>query len=113
MTLTLTLTLTPTLTPTVTLTLTLTLTLLWALRHACFWSTDFESALFQTVNHLGDADTTGAIAGQIAGAFYGHRGIPADHLERMRRWDDGEIELRAALLRGLEDHCRGSNRPRV
>ena len=85
--------------------------LLWAIRHACFWSTDFDSALLQTVNHLGDADTTGAIAGQIAGAFYGHRGIPADHLERMRRWDDGEIELRAALLRGLEEYCRSSSCP--
>ena len=79
--------------------------------HACFWCTDFDSALLRTVNHLGDADTTGAIAGQIAGAFYGHRGIPADHIERMRRWDDGEIELRAALLRGLEEYCRSSSCP--
>ena len=55
------------------------------------------------VNHLGDADTTAAIAGQIAGAFYGHAGISDAHLKRLHQWDHGDIEVRAALLVALQE----------
>jgi ADP-ribosyl-[dinitrogen reductase] hydrolase len=42
-----------------------------------FFSTDsFESCLIDVVNRGGDADTTGAIAGMIAGAWYGAAAIP-------------------------------------
>jgi ADP-ribosyl-[dinitrogen reductase] hydrolase len=42
-----------------------------------FFSTDsFESCLIDVVNRGGDADTTGAIAGALAGAWYGERQIP-------------------------------------
>ncbi|MDR3087199.1 MAG: ADP-ribosyl-[dinitrogen reductase] hydrolase [Azoarcus sp.] len=42
-----------------------------------FFSTDsFESCLINIVNRGGDADTTGAIAGALAGAWYGERHIP-------------------------------------
>jgi ADP-ribosyl-[dinitrogen reductase] hydrolase len=42
-----------------------------------FFNTDsFESCLIDIVNRGGDADTTGAIAGMIAGAFYGKNAIP-------------------------------------
>lgn len=45
-----------------------------------FFSTEsFEDCLVKTVNRGGDADTTGAIAGAIAGARYGLSAIP-------RRW---------------------------
>jgi len=45
---------------------------LWA-----FESTEsFESGLIKAVNLGGDADTVGAIYGQIAGAYYGELGIP-------------------------------------
>jgi ADP-ribosyl-[dinitrogen reductase] hydrolase len=45
-----------------------------------FFSTEsFEECLVKTVNRGGDADTTGAIAGGIAGARYGLAAIP-------RRW---------------------------
>ena len=37
---------------------------------------DFESALIDVVNRGGDADTTGAILGMIAGAHYGASAIP-------------------------------------
>jgi ADP-ribosylglycohydrolase len=30
------------------------------------------------VNHLGDADSTAAVCGQIAGAFYGHACVAAE-----------------------------------
>ncbi|RJP25527.1 MAG: ADP-ribosyl-[dinitrogen reductase] hydrolase [Deltaproteobacteria bacterium] len=47
---------------------------------AAFFSTSgFEECLVKTVNRGDDADTTGAIAGAIAGARYGLSGIP-------RRW---------------------------
>jgi len=44
---------------------------LWSLRH----STSFVDCIVTVTNLLGDCDTTGAIAGQIAGAFYGYRSI--------------------------------------
>ncbi len=44
-------------------------------------SQNFEDALVSVVNLGGDADTTGAVCGAIAGAFYGERDIPARWLE--------------------------------
>jgi ADP-ribosyl-[dinitrogen reductase] hydrolase len=37
------------------------------------------------VNLGNDADTTGAIYGQLAGAFYGANAIPKDWIERLGR----------------------------
>jgi ADP-ribosyl-[dinitrogen reductase] hydrolase len=43
----------------------------------CFDQTDsFETAILAATNLGDDADTTAAITGQIAGAFYGENGIP-------------------------------------
>ena len=43
----------------------------------CFNSTDsFEAAILAAANLGDDADTTAAVCGQIAGAFYGISGIP-------------------------------------
>jgi len=41
-----------------------------------FRTTRLESCLIDVVNKGGDADTTGAIAGMIAGAYYGCENIP-------------------------------------
>ncbi|BBB68740.1 ADP-ribosylglycohydrolase [Undibacterium sp. YM2] len=50
----------------------------------CFMHTDsFESAILTATNLGDDADTTAAITGQIAGAYYGVEGIPAKWLERL------------------------------
>jgi ADP-ribosylglycohydrolase len=46
---------------------------LWAF----YKSTSFEEGALLAVNLGDDADTTGAVYGQIAGAFYGFDGIPA------------------------------------
>jgi ADP-ribosyl-[dinitrogen reductase] hydrolase len=44
----------------------------------CFLNTDtFKDAILTAVNLGDDADTTGAICGQVAGAFYGQDAIPA------------------------------------
>ena len=45
---------------------------LWAFHRA----KDFRDGALMAVNLGDDADTTGAVYGQIAGAFYGHGGIP-------------------------------------
>jgi len=47
-----------------------------AVFQALFDTVDFESALIDVVNRGGDADTTGAILGMIAGALYGRDAIP-------------------------------------
>jgi ADP-ribosyl-[dinitrogen reductase] hydrolase len=50
----------------------------------------FEEAVIQAVNFGDDADTVGAVGGQLAGAIYGENGIPPRWLERLA-W---RIELR-------------------
>jgi len=63
---------------------------LWA-----FWTTDtFEAGALAAVNLGDDADTTGAIYGQLAGAYYGLDGIP-------ERWRS-TIALQDRIL-GLSD----------
>jgi ADP-ribosyl-[dinitrogen reductase] hydrolase len=50
----------------------------------CFWVTDsFEEAILKAANLGDDADTTAAICGQVAGAFYGESGIPSSWLEKL------------------------------
>jgi ADP-ribosyl-[dinitrogen reductase] hydrolase len=65
----------------------------------CFWqSKSFNGAVLLAVNLGDDADTTGAVCGQIAGAFYGEEGIPADWLSRLVMAD--EIRTLADRLKG-------------
>ncbi|MDZ4719289.1 MAG: ADP-ribosylglycohydrolase family protein [Roseiflexaceae bacterium] len=56
---------------------------LWAFYH----SDNFRDGCLLAVNLGDDADTTGAVYGQIAGAFYGERGIPAAWLNRIVQRD--------------------------
>jgi len=50
----------------------------------CFWkSSSFEQAVLTAANLGEDADTTSAICGQLAGAFYGERSIPRPWLEKL------------------------------
>lgn len=62
---------------------------------AALWCFDrhgsFEAAVLEAANLGDDADTTAAIAGQIAGAFWGRSGIPAHWLERLHQ----QTEIRA------------------
>jgi ADP-ribosyl-[dinitrogen reductase] hydrolase len=54
---------------------------------AALWSVGrtatFEDAVLLAANLGGDADTTAAITGQLAGALYGLSGIPEEWLERL------------------------------
>jgi ADP-ribosyl-[dinitrogen reductase] hydrolase len=65
-----------------------------------FYTDNFEDCLVQTVNRGEDADTTGAIAGMLAGALYGRQGIPSRWLEKLDTGIKREIESQSvALLR--------------
>ncbi len=60
--------------------------------HWFFRGRSFEECLIGTVNQGGDADTTGAICGMLAGAYYGMQGIPQRWLKKMDRAVIAEIE---------------------
>jgi ADP-ribosyl-[dinitrogen reductase] hydrolase len=48
------------------------------------WQTDnFKDCVLLAANLGDDADTTAAIAGQLAGAFYGESGIPQPWLQKL------------------------------
>ncbi|GFO65674.1 ADP-ribosyl-[dinitrogen reductase] hydrolase [Geomonas paludis] len=67
--------------------------------HCFFRSRSFEGCVIETVNQGGDADTTGAIAGAIAGAYYGEEGIPARWRKKLAKEVVTEIlNLAAELL---------------
>ena len=71
----------------------------------CFARTDtFEAAVLTAANLGDDADTTAAVCGQIAGAYYGEAGIPSRWLARLT-WADRIREL-AGRLRALDRSCR-------
>lgn len=71
---------------------------LWALDR----TTIFAEGALRAVNLGDDADTTGAIYGQLAGALYGERGIPAPwratlaHQGLIVRFADALLELAEA-----------------
>ena len=44
---------------------------------------DFRKAIIASVNHSGDSDSTGAIAGNILGAYLGLSSIPEDWVEKL------------------------------
>jgi ADP-ribosyl-[dinitrogen reductase] hydrolase len=66
---------------------------LWAFYH----SSSFEEGALLAVNLGDDADTTGAVYGQLAGAFYGEEGIPERWRRRLARRE--LIESYADLIR--------------
>lgn len=69
----------------------------------CFFDTDsFMDCLVETVNRGGDADTTGAIAGMLAGACYGRDAIPQTWLKALSPTVREACETQARALVGLE-----------
>lgn len=62
-----------------------------------FFTTDsFEEALVEIINLGGDADTSGAILGALAGAYYGEPDIPTRWLQHLH--NHAGIALRAEAL---------------
>ena len=62
------------------------------------YQNDFSAGVIAAVNHRGDSDSTGAIAGNILGAWVGFDGIDV-------RWTD-ELELYDVILEIADDLCR-------
>lgn len=60
---------------------------------------DFKQALIAAVNHNGDSDSTGAITGNILGAYLGISSIPKDWIER--------VELRDEIIQVADDLLTG------
>ncbi len=68
----------------------------------CYFNTDsFGACLIETVNQGGDADTTGAIAGMLAGATYGMAALPRDWLDRLDHVVVAEIRAQVPALLAL------------
>ena len=61
--------------------------------------TDFKKALILSVNHKGDSDSTGAITGNILGAYLGLEAIPADWFQ--------QVELAEVLVQVADDLLTG------
>jgi ADP-ribosyl-[dinitrogen reductase] hydrolase len=60
--------------------------------HWFFRGRSFEECVVGTVNQGADADTTGAICGMLAGAYYGMESIPRRWLKKMDKNVLAEIE---------------------
>lgn len=75
--------------------------------HFFFRTGSFDECLIETVNQGGDADTTGALAGMLAGATYGLAAIPQDWLARLDRKIVAEIRLQAPQLLALSTRHAG------
>ncbi len=67
----------------------------------------FEDCLVAVVNQGGDADTTGAIAGAIAGAYYGPEQLPRRWLTRLDPGVRRELEVLSGRLVSLSPLARG------
>ncbi len=74
-------------------------TLAIALYCALKYSDDFDKALIAAVNHNGDSDSTGAVTGNILGAYLGLGAIPEKYLEH--------LELREVILEVADDLYSG------
>lgn len=59
------------------------------------YGSDFDKVMISSVNHSGDSDSTGAIAGNIVGAMIGYDSIP-------EKWKS-ELELKDLILELADD----------
>ncbi|MBF0323744.1 MAG: ADP-ribosyl-[dinitrogen reductase] hydrolase [Alphaproteobacteria bacterium] len=69
--------------------------------HHYFITDSFADCVTQTVNYGGDADTTGAIAGMLAGACYGVGDIPKAWLSKLDKHVAEEIRAQVPKLIAL------------
>ncbi|MEQ4449844.1 ADP-ribosylglycohydrolase family protein [Kosakonia sp. YIM B13605] len=60
---------------------------------------DFEETILLATNLGDDADTTAAIAGQLAGAFYGISGIPQTWRDKLWQYEDIDTLARKLLAK--------------
>jgi ADP-ribosyl-[dinitrogen reductase] hydrolase len=77
---------------------------LWCFAH----TDDYPSAVLRAANLGHDADTTAAVCGQLAGAFYGMGGIPPRWLARLA-WRDRIVALADDLYRAASTRIGGED----
>lgn len=68
---------------------------------SCYHAESFEDALITAVNLGDDADTVGAVTGQIAGAAWGVESVPDRWLEKLA-WRERISELASGLAGDLD-----------
>ncbi|NVN99474.1 MAG: ADP-ribosyl-[dinitrogen reductase] hydrolase [Geobacteraceae bacterium] len=74
--------------------------------HYFFRSRSFEECIIATANQGGDADTTAAIAGGLAGAYYGLEEVPQRWLRKLEKKYFNELaDLAGKLLRLSANQC--------
>ena len=66
------------------------------------YSSDFKKALCVAVNHDGDSDSTGAITGNMLGAYLGVEGVPKEWIEKVEL-SDVLAKMADDLIIGYED----------
>ena len=66
---------------------------------------NFPDTILKAANLGEDADTTAAVCGQIAGAYYGESGIPSHWLERLAL----RSEITKLATRLVPHHEEGTN----
>jgi ADP-ribosylglycohydrolase len=68
--------------------------------YAALAARDFREGILMAVNHGGDSDSTGALAGNLLGVIWGEQGIPVPWVKR--------LELRKVLVEIADDllQCR-------
>ena len=64
---------------------------------------DFGKCIFCAVNHDGDSDSTGAVAGNIIGAILGYSAIPQYYLDT--------LEIKEVLVSAADDICTDIGMP--
>ncbi len=62
---------------------------------------DFSKGILAAVNHNGDSDSTGAVNGNILGAWVGYKAIDGE-------WKK-DLELKDVILEMADDLCLASN----
>lgn len=72
-------------------------TLFVAIYCALKYANDFDRAMTVSVNHGGDSDSTGAVTGNLLGAYVGYEAIP-------EKWKT-QLELRETILEVADDLC--------
>lgn len=65
------------------------------------YSHDFKKAIITSVNHSGDSDSTGAVTGNILGAYLGLKKLPKEYLDH--------LELKDLILDVAKDLYIGYN----
>lgn len=83
-------------------------TLAIAVYCALKYSDDFEKGIIAAVNHDGDSDSTGAVAGNILGAALGMDAIPNKFIDNLEL-KDVILDIAGDLWQGCQTKAKGTN----